>query len=374
MVTLSLRGNLNLDNQFYAVAKYSSYTPDGLFNGNALPCYVGTYSGGKTIFGYADAGEGQYTPRIGFYIPPSAYQTSSHASIGIEPQTGYLTLDVDVGTIKLNSDTVISHTNAVYLNVNSIDGSATINLQRGGSTKGWFGTDGTTKAYLVAAEGLNLEFDANGGQIIVANDFVAQGLIRIKNNTPVLDLCLANGDLKLDVGYDGSNGYINSRASKLILTGQGGTNDAFWFYGGHLSVRGGYHIIPESYEGGYCGNSSHRWYGGYIRTVYTLGGGQYDMYDDLAIAKLWGEQNPTWPSDYDPNKAKPEGAPFDFLKPKNENGEPDEYFNLNSLVGFAMSCLKTSARKFDEQDQRFDAVMLEIENLRSQIQQLSSQQ
>jgi hypothetical protein len=214
------------------------------------------------------------------------------------------------GTLGIANDTSISHSGITYFNVNSTNSSSVINLQQGSSTK-------------------------------------------------------------IDIGYDGSTGYINSRTSKLILTGVGdGNSDAFWFYGGHVSIRGGYHIIPESYEGGYCGNSSHRWYGGYIRTVYTLGGGQYDLYDDLAIAKLWGEVNPEWPDDYDPTKIKPAGRPFDFLKPKKENGEVDEYFNLNYLTGFAMSCIKTLAKRNDEYDAQFEAVLSDIEDLRSQIQQL----
>jgi hypothetical protein len=270
------------------------------------------------------------------------------------------------GTLNIANDTLISHTNTVYFNVNSTDGSSVINLQHGGSTKGFLGTNGS-KVYLNTSDALNLELDASGGVIYAKNDFVAEGLIDINNSTPTLNFQI-EGSNKIQVGHNGSNGFVSSITGALTLTGNG----SLALYGGNVYVMGGYHIIPEAYEGGYCGNSSHRWYGGYIRTVYTLGGGQYDLYDDLAIAKLWGEENPVLPDDYDLSKLKPPGSPFDFLKAKKENGELDEYFNLNNLTSFAMCCIKTSAKKQDEHDALLLKLLNEIDSLHAEIASLKN--
>lgn len=57
-------------------AAFSSYTGDGLFNGFAIPGFVMGTPGGanrKLIFGYQDAGGGQYAPAIGFLMQASGY-------------------------------------------------------------------------------------------------------------------------------------------------------------------------------------------------------------------------------------------------------------------------------------------------------------
>ncbi len=275
--------------------------------------------------------------------------------------------------LTLGQDTNVAHANTVYSNVHSTNGGdVAFNIMSNNDTKGAFGyLAAQNKTYLVAyANGGNYsQLHLAGSTITADNDFVANGLVNINASTPTLNWQIS-GSNKMQAGHNGSNGFISSMTGVLCLTGQTVSDTGIALYGGNVKVYGGYHIIPESYEGGYCGNSSHRWYGGYIRTVYTLGGGQYDMYDDLAIAKLWGETNPALPSSYDPQKTKPQGKPFDFLKAKKENGEPDEYFNLNELVSFVMCCTKASAKKHDEHDARFEALLREVEDLRSQIQQL----
>lgn len=69
-----------------------------------------------------------------------------------------------------------------------------------------------------------------------------------------------------------------------------------YYNGSGITIRGDLysHIAGGSgSENGWVGTSSHRWTGAYIRTVYTLGGGSYDEYDDLAIVtqKRWRHGN-----------------------------------------------------------------------------------
>jgi hypothetical protein len=120
-----------------------------------------------------------------------------------------------------------------------------------------------------------------------------------------------------------------------------------YWNGSGTTIRGDFysHIAGGSgSESGWVGTSSHRWTGAYIRTVYTLGGGSYDEYDDLAIIKQWGVENPKLPDDYVGTKKPAENDPFSMLR----SGENDAYFNLNELVGFNMCVSRRLAEKHDE--------------------------
>lgn len=243
---------------------------------------------------------------------------------------------IDGAALKLGQDTKVEHAGPVCFNVNSTNS---------GNVSMAFQTSGTDKLQIGCTSTYN-------------------GLHLISGN---LDLYADSGNIAMGAG----GGYIYSVGQIVPNTpgsGQIGNTSNYYYamVADYFYSRGG----GSGSEIGSVGTSSHRFVSGYIRTVYTLGGGQYDMYDDLAIVKQWGEKNQTLPSDYDPKKAKPEGAPFDFLKAKNENGEVDDYYNLNELVSFNMCCTKALAKKNDENNSRFEALLSKIEDLQSQIQQL----
>ena len=243
------------------------------------------------------------------------------------------------GTLNLSSDTEVAHDGTVYLNVDSSNGgAATLNIQCANSTKLAVGYD-CSNTYFTASEAGNMNFVNNNGSI---NFTASTGKLYTISG---LQICPNSGG----TGQIGNTSEYYSAMVANQFYGNGGGNGS---------------------ESGSVGVSSHRFSSCYIRTVYTLGGGQYDVYDDLAIAKLWGETNPQWPSDYDPAKVKPEGAPFDFLKLKNEDGTVDEYFNLNKLTSFTMGCIKALAKNDDEHDEQFEALLSEVEDLKLQMQQL----
>jgi hypothetical protein len=83
-------GNLTTTKILTAKSLFSTYVADGLFGASALPCIISTPQSGAILFGYSDAGSGQYAPRIGFDVAASANQVAAKASIGLEPTTGKL--------------------------------------------------------------------------------------------------------------------------------------------------------------------------------------------------------------------------------------------------------------------------------------------
>jgi hypothetical protein len=198
----------------------------------------------------------------------------------------------------------------------------------------------------------------------------------------------ASGGLAMDewgnwcfVGGSGDNSWHVFSS----YSGAGGSDLICVYYDGRgFSFRGNFWSFlagGNGYENGYVGTSAHRFTGAYIRTVYTLGGGGYDEYDDLALVKQWGEKQPAIPVDYDPTKKKPQdNDPFSMLRAKNPDGTLDEYFNLNELVSFSLGCTKTLAKKQDE----YSATLLElfkekerlsqeIADLRLQLQKITAQ-
>jgi len=73
---------------------YTTYTPDGLYGASAWPSFVEMPNGqnNKLLFGYSDAGSGQYVPRVGFYTTNQTYQIASKSSIGLEPTTADISI------------------------------------------------------------------------------------------------------------------------------------------------------------------------------------------------------------------------------------------------------------------------------------------
>jgi hypothetical protein len=120
---------------------------------------------------------------------------------------------------------------------------------------------------------------------------------------------------------------------------------------------------------GYLGEGENYWFGLVARYVYYNTIGQfYDEYDDLAIAKLWGEKNQTLPKDYDPTKLKPPtDDPFKILKGNKEEANTEEFFETGKVNSFLMSCVKALAKKQDEHDALLLKLLNEVESLRGKI-------
>jgi hypothetical protein len=269
------------------------------------------------------------------------------------------------------ADVEINHAGTCYLNVDSSDsGTVQITLQQANSDKlvlRHYSGD----SYLSSAAG---NMYLAGASVILQNDGEVNhsGTVNFNLDTSsgsggatAINLQHSNAT-KLTVGtsYTGSHYYAFLNCAGVLNlngtpSGGDGTYTAIGISGGNCKIFGGYGFIPEGtwggsyYEGSFVGNSGCRFNYGYMRTVYTTGGGEWDEYDDLAIVKQWGEKNPVVPSNYDPSKKKPVGNdPFVMFRAK----EGDDYFNLNKLVSFGLGCSKALAKKQDE----YDAVTLAL--------------
>lgn len=148
-----------------------------------------------------------------------------------------------------------------------------------------------------------------------------------------------------------ADGYIQIDNNQIIPTSgsQGQIGNSTYYWSAIVSKQS---LPAKNNTSGFnCGNSSYRWHEGWFETTYTVGGGEWDDYDDLALVKQWGEPNPVIPEEYDSSKIKPEKEPFEMFKEK-EAG----WFRLNDLVSFGLGCSKALAKKQDE----FNDVMLAL--------------
>jgi hypothetical protein len=127
-------------------AAYSTYTPDGLFGTTALPSRWFTPSGDYGAFGYSDAGNGQFVPRIGFYAAYAGSpgnQVASETSIGLEPISADFTIRGGAGNseylrvLNSNGNVGIGTTTPAY----TLDVAGQIHS----STGGYVFPDGTTQ-------------------------------------------------------------------------------------------------------------------------------------------------------------------------------------------------------------------------------------
>lgn len=115
----------------------------------------------------------------------------------------------------------------------------------------------------LTAHSKNLVINAVSGVINMQNDTNFAGLINIRGGS--INIQTSGGTNRVQFGHDGSNAYLTSLSGLLTLTGSGG----IWLYGGNVSIRGGYHLVPETYETGQLGNSSYPWYASYVREVWA---------------------------------------------------------------------------------------------------------
>ena len=178
------------------------------------------------------------------------------------------------------------------------------------------------------------------------------GTVTSSITAPFLKVTANNGALQmgdstttyLSTSYNDDDSKITAHYRNLKIDVDSGKH-----IGINSEVRFGgdiwnYNAGGNGSESGWVGTSGHRWRGAYIRTVHTVGGGAYDEYDDLAIIKLWGVENPKLPDDYVGTKKPAENDPFSMLR----SSEDDSYFNLGELVSFNMCVSRRLAEKHDE--------------------------
>jgi hypothetical protein len=178
------------------------------------------------------------------------------------------------------------------------------------------------------------------------------------------DIYLRDINVENAVSFQGAQNRYNAR----LYLGSG--NDVYIERGGYNTLYVYRNINPGAgTETGYLGEGGRYWYGVVSKYVYYKYLYQfYDEYDDLSIAKLWGEKNQTLPEDYDRTKLKPPtDDPFKILKGNNEEADTEEFFDAGKVSSFLMGCVKTLAKKQDEHDSLLLKLLNEVESLRDKI-------
>jgi hypothetical protein len=178
------------------------------------------------------------------------------------------------------------------------------------------------------------------------------------------DIYLRDINVENAVSFQGAQNRYNAR----LYLGSG--NDVYIEHGGYNTLYVYRNVEPGAgTETGYLGEGGRYWYGLVSKYVYYKYLSQfYDEYDDLSIAKLWGEKNQTLPEDYDRTKLKPPSDdPFKIIKGSKEEANTEEFFDAGKVSGFLMSCVKALAKKQDEHDALLLKLLNEVESLRAEI-------
>jgi hypothetical protein len=250
-------------------------------------------------------------------------------------------------------------------------------------------------ATTVFTNGINV---LSGGTINVYCNITTNGNVTINKATPILQLKATSGDpiiefydtstLKMNLAYSAVGDYLYLRdivgskdifqathAGQLALPVNGSTgglrigDDAYLYRGSTNTLYVYRNIEPGAgTETGYLGEGDRYWYGLVAKYVYCQNLGFFDSYDDLSIAKLWGEKNPTLPEDYDKTKLKPPtDDPFKIIKGSKDEANTEEFFDVGKVNSFLMGCVKALAKKQDEHDALLLKMLNEVEFLRAQI-------
>jgi hypothetical protein len=237
------------------------------------------------------------------------------------------------------------------------------------------------------------------GVIGATGTITTNGNVTINKAIPILQLKATSGDpiiefydtstLKMNLAYSAAGDYFYLRdivgskdvfqathAGQLALPVNGSTgglrigDDAYLYRGSTNTLYVYRNIEPGAdTETGYLGEGGRYWYGlvskyVYYKYLYEF----YDEYDDLSIAKLWGEKNQTLPDDYDATKRKPPtDDPFKIIKGSKEEANTEEFFDSGKVSSFLMGCVKALAKKQDEHDALLLKLLNEVESLRAEI-------
>jgi len=238
----------------------------------------------------------------------------------------------------------------------------------------------------------------SGGTINVYCNITTNGNVTINKATPILQLKATSGDpmiefydtstLKMNLAYSAAGDYFYLRdivgskdvfqathAGQLALPVNGSTGglrigDDAYLYRGSTNTLYVYRNIEPGADSdtGYLGEGGRYWYGLVANYIYYRTAIQFDEYDDLAIAKLWGEKNQTLPADYDKTKLEPPtDDPFKIIKGSKDKANTEEFFDVGKVNGFLMGCVKALAKKQDEHDALLLKLLNEVESLRAEI-------
>jgi hypothetical protein len=228
-----------------------------------------------------------------------------------------------------------------------------------------------------------------GGDIVVYhNDSVYCNVNSTNGGNAVFNV-MSSSDDKIAVGWDQTNGFIEAYHGNLAINAsEAGKYVDISAAGGYVFIHGGITISPSDGGGsGYCGNSTRYWYDMYCYQLHLdTQAYTFDVYDDLAIAKLWGEPNQTIDENkYDKDKVKPPvNDPFSIIRgakvksihkttgetivTEDDNG----FFNLSKWNGFLMGCVKKLAVERDNQLEINLALMNSIDVMNNQIGSLTT--
>jgi len=111
-----------------------THTGDGLFGTTAFPSMIETPGGNRVLFGYRDAGGGEYSPRVGFLQAGNA--TPAKASIGLETN-GKLSIGAGPG-----NGTVMTIDQAGNVGIGTVNPRATFDVAGTTSLEGYLSLSG----------------------------------------------------------------------------------------------------------------------------------------------------------------------------------------------------------------------------------------
>jgi hypothetical protein len=310
------------------------------------------------------------------------YFSGYYDTLFLVKNDGYNPANLDLGNLTAHGNITINQPNA---NVTFYD----INLYR------------QTSPSVVLELSSSMIIDQSlqvGAGLSVTGVIGATGNVTINKATPILQLKATSGDpiiefydtstLKMNLAYSAVGDYLYLRdivgskdvfqathAGQLALPVNGSTgglrigDDAYLYRGSTNTLYVYRNIEPGAgTETGYLGEGDRYWYGLVAKYVYCQNLGFFDSYDDLSIAKLWGEKNPTLPEDYDKTKLKPPtDDPFKIIKGSKDEANTEEFFDVGKVNSFLMGCVKALAKKQDEHDALLLKMLNEVESLRAQI-------
>jgi hypothetical protein len=276
------------------------------------------------------------------------------------------------GGLIAGGDTVISHPGPVFFNVNSASNdSAVINLAQGGSTKGFFGTDGN-RVYLNTSNGLPLHLESSSGVIYALNDFVIQGDVQISKSNPAFNL-VHSGAIRGMFGYNSGTGrtYINSgQSAPLELNSASGSI----YLNSHMRGNsGGISIYPYSNGNGNIGgdgSSGYPYWGavfaGYLK--YKNPPSAFDSLDDLALIANYKTKTELQTHPLTGQTVEVEVVDVENSLP--HLLDQDGFHDASRDVGFLLGCMKFEVLARQKTDSEVSRLHSQIQTLQTQINEL----
>lgn len=141
------------------------------------------------------------------------------------------------------------------------------------------------------------------------------------------------------------------------------------------------HLNPYQDRTWALGSASLRWAGLCAWDIYFANQhDQWDSIDDLAYAKQFKGKTITdnkgrQRTIIDPDTLKIFKVDYDPNDPNHhDKNKVEEMHDLHKVVGFMLCAHKASAQKHDQHDTKFETLLREVEDLRSQIKQLTNSQ